>query len=169
MHTSYATLTLLLLAIACGDPVHDRAVEALGPELAGVQPGPTHRPGQPCLTCHAGDGPADFEMAFGGTVFAYAEGGAAASGATVRLIDANQKTFETTTNCAGNFWVPKHAFAATFPVLAAATLGNTAEVMRTVMRDGSCNGCHTPQASASSPGQVWVLSADASIDTSGCP
>src|SRR5207249_3431097 len=39
-------------AIACGDPVHDDAVAALGPEAPGVRPGPTPRPGQPGLTCH---------------------------------------------------------------------------------------------------------------------
>ena len=122
MQTSYPTLTLALVLAACADPVHDRAVDTLGPETAGVRPGPIHRAGQPCLTCHGGDGPSDFEMAFGGTVFAHATGNVAAADATVRIVDASGKTFETKTNCVGNFWVPQGAFDAMFPVQAAVTL-----------------------------------------------
>ena len=169
MQTSYATIVFAFALAACADPVHDRAVDALGPEKPGVPPGPTHRPGQPCLTCHGGDGPADPVMAFGGTVFGHATGHVAAAGATVRLVDANQKTFETKTNCAGNFWVPQGAFDATFPVQAAVTLGDVSEVMRTEMRDGLCNSCHAQPEGASSAGQVWVLPAASSVTAPTCP
>ena len=33
----------------------------------------------------------------------------------MNLLDANQRTFETTTNCAGNFWVPEGAFEGDLP------------------------------------------------------
>ena len=51
------------LVWACGDPVHDARVAALGDERPGVPAGPNHRPGQPCLACHGGDGPSDVELA----------------------------------------------------------------------------------------------------------
>lgn len=154
-----------ILAVACADPAHDRAIDALGPEAAGVPEGPNHRPGQPCLTCHGEDGPSNLVMSFGGTVYQHQAGRAPAAGAVVRVLDADQRTYETPTNAVGNFWIPKRAFEPRFPVNAAVTLGNYSRVMRTVMRlDGSCTGCHTGnEASAGSPGYVWVLpdSADA--------
>ena len=52
------------------DPVHDEQVAALGPEPAGESPGPLHRPGQPCLVCHGGLGPAHQSFSVAGTVFA---------------------------------------------------------------------------------------------------
>ncbi len=54
-----AVLATLAVGGACGgDPVHDEEVAALGPEPGGGAPGPEHRPGQPCLVCHGGSGPA---------------------------------------------------------------------------------------------------------------
>lgn len=162
---SALAVILGVLAVACADPVHDRSVEALGPETAGVPHGPNHRPGQPCLTCHGGDGPANLEMSFGGTVYAHQTGRAPAAHVVVRIVDADLRTYETETNAAGNFWVPTRAFEPRFPVSAAVTLGQYSRVMRTAMRlDGSCNGCHAlGEANSGSPGYVWVLpdSADA--------
>jgi len=61
-------------------------------------------------------------------------------------------------NCAGNFWIPKADFGATFPVTAVVTLGGFSRVMTTQMhRDGACAGCHANPASAASPGHLWVL------------
>jgi hypothetical protein len=157
MH-SMRVFFVLVAVVACSDPVHDRDVEALGPEKAGVAPGPLHRPGQPCLTCHGGQGPASSEMSFGGTVYALL--GAEAPGATavVRLLDAKNRTFDLTANCVGNFWIRKGDFGATFPLTAVATLGGFSRVMTTQMhRDGSCGGCHANPASAASPGHLWVL------------
>jgi hypothetical protein len=147
-----------LLSVACADPVHDAAVDALGPEAPGVPKGPTHRPGQPCLTCHGGEGPSSLVMAFGGTVYAHATGTAPAVGATVRVAAADQRTFETSTNAAGNFWIPERLFSPIFPANTSVTLGQVSRIMRTTMRlDGSCNGCHAGTESAGSPGHVWVL------------
>lgn len=153
-----------VLAVACADPVHDRAVDALGPEASGVPKGPTHRPGQPCLTCHGGDGPSVLVMSFGGTVYAHETGREAGASAIVRVVDADQRTYETPTNAVGNFWIPRRAFEPAFPVTAAVTLGQYSRVMRTAMRlDGSCNSCHAgTEASSGSPGYVWVLPDSAS-------
>ena len=63
-------LTLLATLAACDtDPVHSSAVDALGPEVAGVPKGPYHRAGQPCVTCHGGEGPASQQFVMAGTVF----------------------------------------------------------------------------------------------------
>lgn len=155
-------LTASILAVACNDPVHDANVDALGGEAPGVPKGPYHRPGQPCLTCHGGEGPASFVMSFAGTVYAHLAGKAPAWNAIVRVVDANERTYETRTNQVGNFWIPAGRFEPIFPVSAALTLtvGSVTypRVMQTTMRlDGSCNGCHSGPPSAGSPGQLFVL------------
>jgi len=149
----------LLVALGgCGDPVHDRAVDTLGPEKPGVPPGPDHRPGQPCLTCHGGQGPSSFVMSFGGTVYTYLGADTTAGGAVVHVVDDQMRTFETPTNCAGNFWIPARRFQPVFPVQVAIQWGSATAVMRTEMRlDGSCNFCHVQPESGASPGQVWML------------
>ncbi len=159
---------LIVLVVGCADPVHDSAVDALGPEAPGVPAGPTHRPGQPCLTCHGGEGPSSFVMSLGGTVYAQLAPDVVAEGVTVRIVDQKNRTFETTSNCAGNFWVPQREFEPTFPARAALTLGDDDEVMKTEMRDGSCNGCHVNPESASSPGHLWVLPAAATATAPEC-
>jgi hypothetical protein len=155
---SSVIFAVALAVTGCADPVHDAAVDALGPEIAGVPKGPDHRPGQPCLTCHGGNGPAAFVMSFGATVFLHLSNKAPAAGATVRVVDAEQRTYETRTNSVGNFWIPESAFQPSFPVNSAVTLGRYSRVMRTTMRlDGSCNTCHSGNESSGSPGHVWVL------------
>jgi hypothetical protein len=153
-----AGIVCALLA-GCADPVHDAAVEALGGEASGVPKGPTHRPGQPCLTCHGGDGPGgDLTMSFGGTLFLHAAGDDEAVGATIRVVDARARSYETTTNEAGNFWIPESEFVPEFPVNTAVTLGRYSRVMKTWIRlDGSCNSCHGGAENYDSPGQLWVL------------
>src|SRR5690348_913971 len=70
-------LLVVLAAIgaspSCSDPVHSDEVAALGPEADGVRPGPLHRAGQPCMTCHGGSGPAGAVFAVAGTVFKTAD------------------------------------------------------------------------------------------------
>ena len=56
--------------LGCNDATHDEEVAALGAEDPAVPPGPDHRPGQPCLTCHGGIGPAKQQFSIGGTVYA---------------------------------------------------------------------------------------------------
>ena len=97
-------------------------------------------------------------MSFGGTIYTHLTSTDSAEGATVRVIDADRRSYETTANSAGNFWIPERRFTPTFPVNASVTLGQYSRVMRTTMRlDGSCNSCHVDPESASSPGRVWVL------------
>ncbi len=129
MSPSYVLTTLTVLAClaasACSDPVHEAEVAALGPEAPGVSPGPTHRPGQPCLTCHGGEGPGNPTFVTAGTVYLnqYSPDAGSAQGAyapllsgTVHLIDANGLTYNATTNEVGNFYVTASAWSPTFPL-----------------------------------------------------
>jgi hypothetical protein len=147
---------LLGIALACGDPTHDDAVAALGPEAPGVQPGPTHRPGQPCLTCHGGSGPGNATFSVGGTVFEterlpLPDGGAPPVsaplvGATVQLSDSSEltdasdastsstATFTTTTNGVGNFFVLASQWTPVFP------LGGLGANHQIQICEGSCLG-----------------------------
>src|SRR5512138_1692026 len=61
--------------------------------------GPTMRPGEDCLACHAG-GEESFSAA--GTVTTAGGGGAA--GLTVSLVDSASTEASTTTNSVGNFY-----------------------------------------------------------------
>ena len=129
---------LLTLPDACANPVHDDAVTALGPEAPGVPPGPTHRPGQPCLTCHGGQGPAGVQFSIGGTAYEnqrlpLSDGAPAPAspplvGATVELTDSSDlgdgsdgasspsATQTTTTNSVGNFFILESQWAPVFPI-----------------------------------------------------
>ncbi|HVU01689.1 MAG TPA: hypothetical protein VHE30_08055 [Polyangiaceae bacterium] len=146
-----------LLLVGCGDPVHDDAVSALGPEVNGVGPGPMHRPGQPCLVCHGGQGPGHPDFALGGTVFDGVSSSTPVPNARVRVVGADSRVLELVTNCAGNFWIDASDFGLAFPAGAAVTTDHSARVMLTAMhRSGSCGDCHRGEASSASPGRLWV-------------
>jgi hypothetical protein len=155
---SWVLLIASALAGSC-DPVHDRAVSALGGETPGVPPGPMHRPGQPCLLCHdgaQGDPPA-FSMA--GTVFLYANSAAqVASGATVTLEDKDGSTISTTVNQAGNFFLTPDTYSPTYPVhVKSVTLGDVSISMHShIGGNGSCAGCHADPEGPDSPGHVYL-------------
>ena len=152
------------LAIACSayifgacDPVHSDAVDALGPEAPGVPKGPTHRAGQPCITCHDGEfgSPPHFTVA--GTVFLNDTGAAAATGATVTLTSANGESFDATTNEVGNFYVEPTQFTPTYPLKVSVLYqGTTVKMTSHVGRDGSCADCHTNPAGPTSAGHVYI-------------
>ena len=155
------------LVWACNDPVQDARVAALGDEAAGVPPGPTHRPGQPCLTCHGGNGPADLELSVAGTIYqTAAPDSPPLAGGTVAIYDATQLADggapqTVTTNAAGNFYIPKsqwtpfyplHDISLTFPGVDAPTMMHT-----NVGRDGSCGTCHFEPKGNDSHGHVYMV------------
>ncbi len=172
-----SVVSAFVLAIGCGDPVHDDAIAALGDEAAGVATGPNHRPGQPCVLCHSKGGPASATpFAVAGTIYATnASGAAGAPNITVQFVDARggAPLLNPKTNAVGNFWVlasdwPGIAFPLRVGIYndpASAPVG----VMNSLIgREGSCNFCHrafftgtslTPDqvaANQSSEGSIFV-------------
>lgn len=142
------TMAVLAIAVAsasCIDPVHADAVEALGPEAAGVREGPTHRPGQACLTCHGGDGPGpDFAVA--GTVYAVRGQPAPLVRGVVRIEDYAGKTIEVSTNEVGNFYIETNRFSPVYPLYATVYDGPSKKVEKKMVsrigRNGGCGYCH---------------------------
>jgi hypothetical protein len=155
---SIALAAAMSLALACGDPVHDNAVAALGPEDPGVRPGPTHRPGQPCLTCHDGSGPGGTKFSLAGTIYKIKGEPDVLPGATVHLTDVNGSTHDVQTNDAGNFFVPFSDWAPGAPLRVEISYQDIIVQMNThIGRDGSCASCHYDPPGTRTPGRV-VLS-----------
>ena len=138
---------------ACGDPVRDGKIDALGPEAPGVETGPEHRPGQPCTACHDGrDEPPEFSI--GGTLYRSPDDRSAAKLATVDLVDSKGSTISLVTNCVGNFYVGPDTWSPDFPVWARVRRGDVSTLMESpIGRDGGCASCHTSVG----PGSVEFL------------
>jgi hypothetical protein len=142
------------LLVGCEDPVRDQRIRDLGDEDPSVPVGVDHRPGQPCVLCHSGDGPAsDKPFVVGGTVYATsaakAPGGA---GLLVRFVDSGGSTprVDVATSTSGNFYVtPDQWPDMTFPLKTAvfdAAQKPLQAMQTTIDREGSCNFCHDPFA-----------------------
>jgi hypothetical protein len=141
----------------CVDETHDLQVQALGSETPGVPRGPQHRPGQPCLVCHGGEGPASATFLMAGTVYAVQNGDAPAVGASVQIEDINGIFYTVTTNEVGNFYIRPADWSLTYPAQAQVTLGSSMQLMGThINRDGSCADCHTLTPGPTSPGRVFA-------------
>ncbi len=150
-------VAVMTTLVGCIDPVHDQQVQALGGEAPGVPTGPEHRPGQPCLVCHGGEGPASSQFSVGGTVYAVDQESAPAVGAQVLTEDITGASFESPTNAAGNFYVAATQWQPTFPIKMQVTLGPVTNMMLTAAgRDGSCATCHQSKIGPASPGPVYV-------------
>jgi len=146
------------LALAsCGDPVHNDAVAALGPEDPNVPVGPLHRPGQPCLLCHQPGGAASpFTVA--GTVYMTATAQKSVANVTVLVFDSTSAMFTTTTNCAGNFFARPDDYTPVYPIWATLRAGRIQRDMNSpAHREGSCAGCHTAAVGPTSPGPVYLI------------
>jgi hypothetical protein len=147
-----------LASVSCVDDVHNEEVAALGPETG--SPGPLHRPGQPCLTCHGGSGPAKLQFSEGGTVYLNQGGGMPAPGASVQIEDILGNLWTTQANAAGNFFVTLSDFAPHYPTQMQVTSSDgtvSLQMLTHVGRDGSCADCHTATAGPTSPGPVYVI------------
>lgn len=138
-----------MLFAACVDPVHDADVEALGPEKRGVRPGPNHRPGQPCVTCHGDRGPAEPEFAIAGTIYLARGVLEPVAGVTVHLADATGATREPRSNEVGNFFVGKTDWDPVYPITVELRdprsdgRGGVRPMETLVRAKGSCADCHS--------------------------
>jgi hypothetical protein len=171
------SLCLAAAAVSAGacntDPVHTSAVNALGPEAAGVPQGEFHRAGQPCLVCHGTDGPASQQFVIAGTVF-FGPGTTAnpvgVGNAQVVLEDDSQSQFVATTDCVGNFAVRPQDWSGhpQFPVIVRVVgtpEGSTLDVAMQshVGRDGSCGSCHLVRSTGgdfNTPGIIHLAPQD---------
>jgi hypothetical protein len=172
---AFATLTsfaagLAFAAISCGDPVPDSIVQALGPEDPNVQPGPSHRPGQPCLACHR-DGGKAAAFTLGGTVYTDVVSQKPVGNVAVSIIDSAGTTYTATTNCAGNFYVRSEQFVPQYPFWTSLRAGPVRDDMASpVYREGSCGACHTHPRSSMSPGHMYLIDDPTTqLPPSGCP
>jgi hypothetical protein len=163
---SLAALACLLL-VGCGDGVRDALIDALGPEDTGFDPGPSHRPGQPCLACHSSYGGADPEMSVGGTLFSQPTDGQQpflVANFNVYIIDSEGNRVFLQANECGNFFKAKDEFDPAFPLLAEvwdiAQTRPLAQMSSRIGRDGSCGTCHKYPANWDSPGVVFIPQGD---------
>jgi hypothetical protein len=181
-----------------GNPVNDEIVASLGGEDPSVPPGPLHRPGQPCLACHSSDGPAQLQLATGGTVFQDAmnvfPNALPAAGVTVTFTDANRVVSEVLSNCAGNFYVthadwvgagyafPVHVDIGWTPPGQPPDQAVTDTMISHMGKETSCASCHiwavpamngspamAPAPSATSVGQIYLSFAPLTAPTPTCP
>ncbi len=149
-------LVLFACLAACGDPIHEQKLATLGDEVAGLPPGPLHRPGQACGVCHGERGPAERRFVVAGTVYRTPTSLIPLAGARVHLLNANGEQRTVDTNCAGNFFLTEAEFAAAYPLWLKLEYGEEQVEMRSpISRETSCAGCHAQPASPRSPGQVY--------------
>jgi hypothetical protein len=144
-----AALVAAALAGSC-DPVHEHQEDVLADNAPGVQNGPLHRPGEPCLVCHDGD----FSMA--GTIFVGGNDKTPLAGATVTLTGADGVTESLRTNAAGNFYANASDYTPHYPVHVSVTSGGTTvQMVSHIGGNGSCAFCHVDPAGPGSPGHVY--------------
>jgi hypothetical protein len=152
------------------DPVHDDAVAALGPEAPNVPPGPNHRPGQPCLVCHDGGGPAELVFATAGTVFQDPMNTTPMPAVSVTFTDDMMNVTHAETNCAGNFFLEAVDWLPVFPVHVQIAWGPDSDQMISHMaKTDSCAACHTGTQSPSTVQQIYLNTVPMQYPSSGCP
>jgi len=166
-----ASMSIGLAAVACDrlgivqDPLRHDAIAALGPEDQAVKVGPRHRAGQPCGVCHSVDGNAD-SFTFAGTV--YRDPGARMPIADIRVtfVDTAGKTFETKTNCVGNFYVKPSEFTPSGAAWVSVQLTDVPYTMESpIHREVSCTACHEDPAGPTSAGHVFLTDDDNTLDS----
>lgn len=179
-----ASAALAPLLAACGDPVHDAQVQALGPENPSIPVGQYHRAGQPCVVCHGPEGPASAQFVLAGTVFSGKSTTIGVNLAYVDFLDDSRTRFCAPTNCVGNFFVSINDWSPGFPIdvgviwpvanptsncLAADSDGVTSTPMPThIGREGSCANCHYDPPGLNSTGHVYINYA-ANPNNPNCP
>lgn len=168
-------VTLAVHLGACiGSSPEQQAEADLGPEQPGVDHGPRHRPGQPCLTCHGADHtPGEEVFVIAGTILGRADDARGLEGARVEFEDDAGRTFTARTNRAGNFYVRvdsglseprlrgdgelKIPWRPEFPLRVTVREGDREQTMRgLIWREGSCAACHGGPPSTHSNGPIYL-------------
>ena len=172
-------IVFAIALLSCGDPVPDAQRANLPPENPTIPVGEYHRAGQPCVLCHGPGGSAsDNPFSVAGTIFAQPQTTVGVDGATVAMTDAAGTSFTVTTDCVGNFWVPRPGtgdgapgWDPEFPIFAR-VWDKTGKTIRTMQgqigRERSCNACHhpaDPQAPSTAFSSVGYISLFLATDT----
>ena len=146
---SVAVLAFAAFAASCTDPVVDDKIDALGGEVDGVDPGPDHRPGQPCVLCHSQGGPAsDDVFALAGTVYETADAKVGAPNVEMLFVDSHGTTpvrigTPILTSKSGNFFVRESEWPdLRFPVKTAISRDTYHQMQSHIAREPSCATCH---------------------------
>lgn len=141
----------VITLFACYDPVHEDAVANLGPEVPGIPEGELHRAGQPCTTCHSGNGPGAPEFSIAGTLFQKKGEALPFVGGIVTVTDARGSVRSVTSNAAGSFRIERRQWDPIFPLKVTVKFTDElTKVMRTSLnRDGGCAACHRGRGDAS--------------------
>lgn len=149
---------LSFLLSGCADPIRQELLDELGPEAPGVEEGPLHRPGQPCLACHGEKGPSSVTFSLAGTIYRTKDSALGEAGVKVRLIDFTGLQHESVTNEAGNFYVSPDDFQPAWPVWVRIERGEREqEMISAIVRDGSCASCHQGKGDPSHVAQVQLV------------
>jgi cytochrome c553 len=154
------------------DPIHEKKLDRLGEETANG-PSAFHRAGQACGTCHRPDGEAKQDFTVAGTVFAGPDALVGVEGVEVQLVDSagTSPVQRVTTNCVGNFFVPRASWDAAFPVLVRLRKGDVVRTMNTpIGRAASCADCHEASSPPRDPhGRVSAVYLFGTEDPAGPP
>lgn len=144
---------LLLVLFSCTDPVLDDRIEAQGNETEGIDPGPFHRVGQRCTSCHQENGEAgDSPFTLAGTIFAQPSRQVGVDAVEVRLTDSDGSKYIAKTNCVGNFFVRPEEWQPKFPILVELSKGGTRRSMLSAIgREADCGGCHSVELPLKDP------------------
>ncbi|MFO0758206.1 MAG: hypothetical protein U0359_17045 [Byssovorax sp.] len=138
---SLAALAGLLLGTSCRyDPVPQAIIDSLPPDDG--EPGPNHRPGQPCNVCHSAYGGATPVFAVAGTAFTKSMDGklVPAANVAVTLRDSAGGKRPACTKTSGNFYIEADNWdTITYPL--SATVGDRS-MSSLIGREGSCASCH---------------------------
>jgi hypothetical protein len=174
-------------ALAACTTIEKQRADGLGPEVS--DPGPKHRPGQPCLWCHSsvfGDGRATPSFDLAGTVYRRRGDTTGAAGLEIDIEDAAGHRIVVNANVAGNFALivedgltePIQSYEGVwrvpgplvFPLRTSVADGGLKRNMQNVVhRERNCNVCHTDVPGAASNGRIYVQAepADAGVTDAG--
>ncbi|MFP6683147.1 MAG: hypothetical protein VB934_00470 [Polyangiaceae bacterium] len=161
---------LALCAAGCADPIRSDLLQSLGEEQAGLDAGPLHRAGQPCLACHGGEGDGQMVFSVAGTIYQQPDGAVPLANAIVHMADSAGDRYQSATNCAGNFFIQEKDYAPVYPAWVWIEFGGVFVPMNSpIFREGSCATCHAGEASDVSVAGVYFSELDLDYPSAGCP
>ncbi|HET9933688.1 MAG TPA: hypothetical protein VFQ35_23445 [Polyangiaceae bacterium] len=111
------------------------------------------RPGEACISCHTQDGGPRFSIA--GTVYPTGhepDDCNGAAGATIVIVDAQNREHRITANAVGNFYLEQ---TIAVPYTAHVIGTNGERFMVSPQTSGDCNGCHTEWGHGA-PGRINI-------------